>query len=117
MLVQRRAILTLPVAEPCWPKRIPAIQDGRLRRAIQTGAEKFLRVKALEGYDYVEKNDIHVYGPFDSLVELEAYVSDEHMAVNHKEREQLTRSRGSFFHYLLNADFIKVGETLLERSA
>lgn len=104
---ERRAIITVPaeLAEVCEGKRIAEVNDRHLRRIFLDNAREWIRVKRLEGEEFIEKYDIHVYGPFPSAARLEAMLSSEHMAITPKERDQITLEKGQFNHYLLNAGF------------
>ena len=64
-----------------------------------------VKVKALEGEPFIDRDDVHVYGPFNTTERLEAMLSSEQMAVGKAEREQMVLGRGLFVHYLLNANF------------
>lgn len=104
---ERRAIITVPseLAEVCEGKRIPEVNSSHLRRVFLDNAREWIRVKRLEGEEFIEKEDIHVYGPFPSVVMLEAMLSSEHMTITPKERDEITLEKGQFNHYLLNAAF------------
>jgi len=117
MIVERRGILTVPgeMSERCWGKRIPEIQDKHLRDALLGVAREFIRKRKLEGDEFVERDDIHIYGPFPSMVMLEAMLDSESMAITAAEHNQIVRERGespdAFAHYLLNANFMVRGES------
>lgn len=68
-------------------------------------AQKWIGAKRLEGEEFHEPLDVHVYGPFPTMVELEAMLSGEHMAIGFRERAHITLGKGLFNHYLLNAAF------------
>ena len=105
--------------EPCWPKRLPEIADPRLSRELHSAASSWLALRTKEGEQYVTRDDIHVYGPFPSMVMLEAMLTNEAMSIGPREREQITLDRAdeeAFAHYLLNANFLVARKGVPERN-
>lgn len=113
MLVQQVCIISLPrpasTLEPCWPKRIPEIDDARLQKTLSMAATHWLEVRAAEQQAFYAEHDLHVYGPFPTRLMLDIYLSSEHMQVTEEERRGLVRDEDpeeAFSHYLFCADFV-----------
>lgn len=120
MVVEKRGIVTVPRElgrEGCWPKTIGQVENRALADVLRQAGHVFIDTRRSEGYDFVEADDLHFYGPFPSMVEIEAMLSDEAMAIGPKERDQITLSRAeepAFAHYLLNANFVARQGLLME---
>lgn len=117
MKIQRRSIFTVPqeMAQEC-PETPLGQVAGRLGQSLRQGAGHWIEVRRKEGEDYIDAEDIHVYGPYPSAEMLEALVASEHMAIGQRERAQLVRGTGAFAHYLLVANF-KVGREPAQKGA
>ena len=80
-----------------------------LRKALTNAAEQMIRNRALEGLEYVDRTDVHAYGPFPSEEMLYAMLDGETMAATQAQKAALVAERDSsplaFSHYLLVADF------------
>lgn len=112
MMVERRAIVATEgeLREMCWGKRIPEIQDSRLRNHLQQIAKQWLLLREKAGQRFVDRDDIHVYGPWPTDVMLEPMLTQEHMEIDGETARQIVRERASsreaFNNYLLNAHFV-----------
>lgn len=108
--VERRGIVAVPseMGEKCWDTRVGDIRGRHLRTVITEASQEFVRVKRTEGEEFVDGDDIHVYGPYPTPNMIEAMLSRESMlsgeqAQNYLETDPDPRA---FSHYLLNANFI-----------
>jgi len=109
---QRRGIVTVPGdmgQEACWPKRVMAVQHRWLRESLIRAAQEMNRLRALEGLDYQDRDDMHVYGPFPSQERLAAMLCAADMAVTQPEQGGLVLERDSspsaFAHFLIVANY------------
>jgi hypothetical protein len=99
------------------------IAGYHLRRTIQDASQEFVRVKRLEGEEYVDGDDMHVYGPYPTPNLIEAMLSSEAMLSGEQAQNYLETDPDpqAFSHYLLNANFIaasaKPGLEALQRGA
>lgn len=96
----------------CWPLRLRDV-PGQLGRELQSVAHDWIVIRHKEGEEYVPVDDIHVYGPFPSMVRLEAMLTNEHGQIGKVEERQITREVAEehvFSHYLLNANFLVASE-------
>lgn len=116
MLVQRRAIITVPgeigrehSQRP--PKRVQEIVNPVLRELLLKTAQRFLEVKAAEGETYYAPDDMHVYGPFPTLERLQVMISNEELGALGKDHPafviETAEEKGAFANYLLVANFTK----------
>ena len=105
------------MAQECWPKRLREVADP-LGRELWQAASSWLALRTKDGDEFVARDDIHVYGPFPSMLMLEAMLTNEAMAIGPREQEQITLDRADanvFAHYLLNANFIVARKSVPER--
>ena len=82
--VHRRAMFTVPGEmgqERCWDTEIHQIVDRRLARCALDTAREFLKARRLNGQEFIEREGIHVYGPFPTTQMLAVMASPEAMAV------------------------------------
>ena len=121
-IVERRGILTVPgelARESCWGTRIPDVGHKALRRALATVAREFIEVRAKQGEEFVDTDDVHVYGPFPSPAMLMPMIGKEEMLVTQEELRHLTIERvaepSAFASYLLNAHFLVAHKGAPER--
>lgn len=92
----------------CWPLRLHDV-PGQLGRELASAANDWIVARRKEGEEFVPADDIHVYGPFPSMVRLEAMLTREHSRIGKVEERQITREVAedyAFNHYLLNANFL-----------
>lgn len=112
-LVQDRAIITVPGEigqEECRAKRLRYLETPHLYRILHEAARRWIELRAKEGQQYYDRDDIHVYGPFPSRERLEAYLTTEEMRVTSEQRSALVlekaESPSAFSLYLLVANFM-----------
>ena len=111
---ERRSVITMPgeIQENCYPigKRIRDLQNPILAQAVISVAQQWIEKRAKEGEQYVDSDDIHVYGPFASQDMIPPLLTKADMLITPKEREQIVIERtdepNAFAHYLLNANFL-----------
>ncbi len=123
--VERRGIVSVPseMGEKCWHTRVDDITGEHLRRTLKEASEEFVRVKRTEGEEYVDGDDMHVYGPYPTPNMIEAMLSREAMISGEQAQNYLDTDPDpqAFSHYLLNANFIaasaKPGLEVLQRGA
>lgn len=118
VLVQKRAIATVPAHIATFHadnwrgshlKGIP-LEHRLCQMYLQAGAKRFIERMAVRGFEYVDRYDIHVYGPFPSydlphnLRDLAEFNADPNVAAN------LVKARAStveeYADYRLVANFI-----------
>ena len=108
--VERRGIVAVPseMGEKCWDTRVGDIKGAHLRTVIKEASEEFVRVKRTEGEEFVDGDDIHVYGPYATPNMIEAMLSKEAMLSGEQAQNYLETDPDpqAFSHYLLNANFI-----------
>ncbi len=108
--VERRGIVAVPseMGEKCWDTRVDDIKGSHLRSAIKEASQEFVRVKRTEGEEFVDGDDIHVYGPYPTPNMIEAMLSRESMISGEQAQNYLETDPDphAFSHYLLNANFI-----------
>ncbi len=123
--VERRGIVAVPseVGERCWHTRVDDIREIHLRRILKEASQEFVRVKRTEGEEYVDGDDVHVYGPYPTPNMIEAMLSREAMISGEQAQNYLDTDPDprAFSHYLLNANFIaasaKPGLEALQKGA
>lgn len=105
--VERRGIVSVPseMGEDCWHTRVNDIRGTHLRRTIAEASQEFVRTKRLEGEQFVDADDIHVYGPFPSMSLIRAMLSGEAMLHGEQVIDRDPDPK-AFSHFLLNANFI-----------
>ena len=118
---ERRAVLTVPseaARESCWGKRLLDLEDRNLRQVAYTVAKEFVARHAKQGERYIDRDEVHIYGPFKGDYLLPPLVGRETAALTKADREQLAldEAPGAFAHYLLNAHFLVAPQGVLERS-
>lgn len=123
--IERRGIVAVPSdwKERCWHTRVDDIRGGHLRHAMREASQEFIRVKKTEGEEYVDGDDMHVYGPYPTPNMIEAMLSRESMISGEQAQNYLETDPDpqAFSHYLLNANFIaasaKPGLEVLQKGA
>lgn len=107
--VERRGIVCVPseMGERCWDTRVSDI-GGHLGRTLSEASQEFVRTKRLEGEEYIDGDDIHVYGPYPSPKLIESMLSKEAMISGSEAMSYLDKDPdpAAFSFYLLNANFI-----------
>ncbi len=119
--VERRGIVCVPseMGERCWDTRVSEV-GGHLGRTLSEASQEFVRTKRLEGEEYVDGDDIHVYGPYPSPNLIESMLSKEAMISGSEAMTYLDKDPDptAFSFYLLNANFMAAStEALLEGAA
>jgi hypothetical protein len=80
----------------------------RLSRELHDAALELVKVQEKRGERFVQKDGIHAYGPFASLVDVEALLSG---SVDEKHYHRVVDAkRGGYGFYLINADFVVAGQ-------
>ena len=123
--VERRGIVAVPseMGEDCWHTRVDDIAGSHLRRTMMDASQEFVRVKRTEGEEFVDGDEMHIYGPFPTPHLIEAMLSDEAMLSGSEAQTYLQTDPDpqAFSFYLLNANFIaasaKPGLGALQRGA
>ena len=117
--VERRGIITVPseMSEQCWAVPVNDIVGTHLRRSLTEASQEFIKTKRLEGEEYVDGDDIHVYGPYPTPKLIEAMLSKESMISGSEAMSYLDKDpdENAFSFYLLNANFMAASsDALLE---
>lgn len=113
--VERRGIVTVPseMGERCWAVPVNDISGKHLRRSLTEASQEFVRTKRLEGEEYVDADNIHVYGPYPTPKLIEAMLSKEAMLTGSEAMSYLDKDpdEKAFSFYLLNANFMAASQS------
>lgn len=99
-----------------WEVRIPEIEDRSLQSIFRDAAREFIRAFALDGLEFVDRRDIHVYGPFTSVALRVAQLDPELLAGGKDQAAQLKTYRadpGEMVSYIMVADFRAVKDRVM----
>ena len=103
----RRAILTVPSEygkERCWGTLIKDVDNRFLRDKLYDTANEWIETRKKEGSDFIDRDNIHIYGPFASYDMMQAMLSSEDFELGGKALvTEHTDEKSAFSNYLLNA--------------
>lgn len=109
MKQQRRAIVSVPseqITSRQWGVPVGDVAGAlgvELRKAARSFVENYGRLRFIDG------DDVHVYGPFQSQHMLYPMLDPDAMSLSEEQAQQLWKdtdpSKGAFAHFLLAANF------------
>ena len=112
MIEQRQRIVAVEDAsEEFWGAPLPPEPQTRLGHELRAAAHSFIETQRKRGEEYIESGGVHVYGPLDTMTDVEAlltgYIDDEHY-------HRVVDAGQGWGYYVLNMDVYVTGAPVLE---